>query len=133
MKTFGKFLTEAKDQGATFTFGRFNPPTTGHEKLVKKLQSVGKGTDVLLFSSHSNDKRKNPLSHKDKVKYLRKFFGRIVVDANVRTVFEICNYLQQKKYTKVNMVVGSDRVKEFEALLTKYNGVKARHGYYKFK
>ena len=133
MKTFGKFLTEAKDQGATFTFGRFNPPTTGHEKLVKKLMSVGKGTDVLLFSSHSNDKRKNPLSHKDKVKYLRKFFGRIVVDANVRTVFEICNYLQQKKYTKVNMVVGSDRVKEFEALLTKYNGVKARHGYYKFK
>ena len=133
MKTFGKFLTEAKDQGATFTFGRFNPPTTGHEKLVKKLQSVGKGTDILLFSSHSNDKRKNPLSHKDKVKYLRKFFGRIVVDANVRTVFEICNYLQQKKYTKVNMVVGSDRVKEFEALLTKYNGVKARHGYYKFK
>ena len=102
-------------------------------KLVKKLLSVGRGTDVLLFSSHSNDKRKNPLNHRDKVKYLKKFFGKIVVDANVRTVFEICNYLQQKKYTKVNMVVGSDRVKEFEALLTKYNGVKARHGYYKFK
>ena len=72
MKTFGKFLTEAKDQGATFTFGRFNPPTTGHEKLVKKLMSVGKGTDVLLFSSHSNDKRKNPLSISEKLEIVHK-------------------------------------------------------------
>ena len=93
MRTFKGFLNEAKEKSCTFTFGRFNPPTTGHEKLVKKLMSVGKGTEVLLFSSHSNDKRKNPLTHKDKVKYLKKFFGRIVVDANVRTVFEICNFL----------------------------------------
>ena len=133
MKTFNNFISEAKEKSATFTFGRFNPPTTGHEKLVKKLLSVGRGTDVLLFSSHSNDKRKNPLNHRDKVKYLKKFFGKIVVDANVRTVFEICNFLQEKKYVNVNMVVGSDRVKEFEMLITKYNGVKARHGYYKFK
>ena len=133
MKTFNRFLSEAKEKSCTFTFGRFNPPTTGHELLVKKLMKVGSGTDVLLFSSHSNDKRKNPLNHRDKVKYLKKFFGRIVVDANVRTVFEIANFLQEKKYVNVNMVVGSDRVKEFESLLTKYNGVKARHGYYKFK
>ena len=133
MKTFNNFISEAKEKSATFTFGRFNPPTTGHEKLVKKLLSVGRGTDVLLFSSHSNDKRKNPLNHRDKVKYLKKFFGKIVVDANVRTVFEICNFLQEKKYVNVNMVVGSDRVKEFEMLITKYNGVKARHGFYKFK
>ena len=133
MKTFNNFLSEAKEKSCTFTFGRFNPPTTGHEKLVKKLTSIGKGTDVLLFSSHSNDKKKNPLTHKDKVKYLKKFFGRIVVDANVRTVFEIANFLHEKKYVNVNMVVGSDRVKEFEMLLTKYNGVKARHGFYNFK
>jgi len=132
MKTFNRFISEAKEKSCTFTFGRFNPPTTGHELLVKKLMKVGSGTDVLLFSSHSNDKRKNPLNHRDKVKYLKKFFGRIVVDANVKTVFEIANYLQEQKYVNVNMVVGSDRVKEFEALLTKYNGVKARHGYYKF-
>ena len=117
----------------TFTFGRFNPPTTGHALLVKKLTALGKGGDVLLFSSHSNDKLKNPLDHKTKVKYLRKFFGRIVVDANVRTVFEIANELQKRKYTHVNMVVGSDRVNEFKNLLHKYNGVKARHGYYKFE
>ena len=133
MKTLQGFITEKKDKSVTFSFGRFNPPTTGHALLVKKLKQLGSGTDLMIFSSHSNDKRKNPLSHRDKVKFLRKFFGRIIVDANVRTVFEIANELHKQGYTIVNMVVGSDRVKEFEDLLTKYNGVKARHGYYKFK
>ena len=80
----------------TFTFGRFNPPTTGHALLVKKLTALGRGGDVLLFSSHSRDNLKNPLPHNIKVKYLRKFFGKIVVDANVRTVFEIANELQKR-------------------------------------
>tara|TARA_B100000900_G_scaffold161236_1_gene136909 strand:- start:3353 stop:4597 length:1245 start_codon:yes stop_codon:yes gene_type:complete len=117
----------------TFTFGRFNPPTTGHAKLVGKLaKSPG---DKLLFTSHSNDSKKNPLSHKDKIKYLRKFFSKKVgvPDANARTVFDIANTLHDKEYTHVNMIVGSDRVKEFENLLTKYNGVKARHGFYDFE
>ena len=57
MKTFNGFITEAKKpKGAVFTFGRFNPPTTGHAKLVKQLQKVAKGFDVLLFTSHSNDR-----------------------------------------------------------------------------
>jgi len=132
MKTFGKFLTEAKDKGAVFTFGRFNPPTTGHAKLVDKLKKVSKGYEVLLFTSHSNDRNKNPLSHKEKISYLRKFFGRIVVDANARTVFDVANELHNKGYKKVRMVVGSDRIKEFDMLLNKYNGVKAKHGFYKF-
>lgn len=80
-KTFGKFLTEAKDKGVVFTFGRFNPPTTGHAKLVDKLKKeAGGGYQPMLFSSHSNDKKKNPLDHKVKVRYLKKFFGRIVAD-----------------------------------------------------
>ena len=57
----------------------------------------------------------------------------MVVDANVRNVFEIANFLHEKGYRNVNMVVGSDRIKEFDMLLNKYNGVKAKHGYYKFK
>ena len=134
MKTFNGFITEAKrPKGAVFTFGRFNPPTTGHAKLVKQLQKVAKGFDVLLFTSHSNDRRKNPLTHKQKISYLRKFFGKIVVDSTVRTVFDVANQLQQQKYTHVRMVVGSDRIREFETLLNKYNGVKARHGFYKFE
>ena len=132
MKTFNGFLVEAKEKGAVFTFGRFNPPTTGHAKLVDKLKKESKGDDVLLFTSHSNDKQKNPLNHRDKIKYLRNFFGKIVADVNARTVFEIATELHKKKYTRIKMVVGSDRVREFDTLLNKYNGVKARHGFYKF-
>ena len=117
----------------TFAFGRFNPPTTGHAKLVAKL-AKGRG-DKMLFTSHSNDKKKNPLSHKDKIKYLRKFFKSKVnvPNANARTVFEIANALQNQGYTHVNMIVGSDRIREFDTLLKKYNGVKARHGFYDFE
>ena len=134
MKTFNYFVTEAKIKKATFTFGRFNPPTTGHELLVNKLRKLGAGSDVLLFSSHSNDKNKNPLSHRDKVKFLKAFFGKKlqVIDSTVRTVFEIAVLLHDKGYKEIRMVVGSDRVKEFENLLTKYNNVKARHGFYNF-
>ena len=133
MKKLSSFLKEGKDKGVVFTFGRFNPPTTGHAKLVDKLKkSSSGGYKPLLFTSHSNDKKKNPLSHKQKISYLRKFFGRIIVDADARTVFDICNELQRQKFNRVRMVVGSDRVKEFEMLLKKYNGVKARHGYYNF-
>lgn len=132
MKTFNKFLTEAKDKGAVFSFGRFNPPTTGHAKLVDKLKQESSGYTPLIFTSHSTDTKKNPLTHKDKIKFLRKFFGRIIVDSQTRTVFEIAVELHNQKYNKIKMVVGSDRIKEFEMLLKKYNGVKARHGYYKF-
>ena len=135
MKTFNGFITEAKKpKGVVFSFGRFNPPTTGHAKLVKKLKSVATGGyNVLLFTSHSNDRVKNPLTHRQKVSYLTKFFGKIVVDTPIRTVFDIAVELQRQKYTHVRMVVGSDRVREFDTLLNKYNGVKARHGFYKFE
>ena len=132
MKTFNKFLTEATDKGAVFSFGRFNPPTTGHAKLVDKLKQESAGYTPLIFTSHSTDTKKNPLTHKDKIKFLRKFFGRIIVDSQTRTVFEIAVELHKQKYNKIKMVVGSDRIREFEMLLKKYNGVKARHGYYKF-
>jgi len=132
MKTFNKFLTEATGKGAVFSFGRFNPPTTGHAKLVKKLIATAGSDTPLVFTSHSNDKVKNPLSHKDKISFLRKFFGKIIVDTAARTVFDIAVELERQGYKRVKMVVGSDRVREFEMLLKKYNGVKARHGYYNF-
>ena len=134
MKKFNTFMREAKEKGVVFTFGRFNPPTTGHEKLVKKLNSMKSYGDVLLFSSHSNDKVKNPLSHRDKIKYLKAFFGKQVnvIDADVRQIFQILVFLHDKKYTKIKMVVGSDRVREFDNIIKKYNSVKGRHGFYKF-
>ena len=128
-------MSEQKRKGAVFTFGRFNPPTTGHEKLVNRLHQVSKGFgDALLFSSHSNDKLKNPLSHRSKIKFLRQFFKKKVnvIDADVRQIFQILTLLYDKKYTEIRMVVGSDRIREFDTLINKYNSVKGRHGFYKF-
>ena len=137
MKTLDTFIREAKEKTAVFSFGRFNPPTTGHAKLVDVLSRIARkvGGDPILFTSHSNDKKKNPLPHKAKINFLRKFFKKKVgvPDIAARTVFDICNALQQQGYTNVVMVVGSDRVKEFELLLKKYNKVKGRHGFYDFK
>ena len=136
MKTFTKFLSEAKDRPAVFSFGRFNPPTTGHAKLADRLSKVARtaGGDALIFTSHSNDKKKNPLPHKVKVKYLRKFFGKKigVPDVSARTVFDIATALYNQGYRDIYMVVGSDRIREFDTLLKKYNSVKGRHGFYKF-
>jgi len=136
MKTLKRFISEAKSRPAVFAFGRFNPPTTGHAKLVDMMSRLAKKVqgDALLFSSHSNDKKKNPLSHKVKVNYLRKFFGKKVKvpDVTARTVFEIANALYSQGYRSIYMVAGSDRIREFDALLKKYNGTKARHGFYKF-
>ena len=117
-KTFYNIF-EAKDKGACFTFGRFNPPTTGHAKLVDRLIKVSKGFQPIIFTSHSNDKRKNPLSHKDKIKYLRLFFGRKVdvVDSPSRTIFNIVHELYEQGYKNIRMVVGSDRVREFDVLI----------------
>lgn len=136
MKTFTKFLSEAKSNPAVFTFGRFNPPTNGHEKLVDRMVKVSKsvGGDPILFSSHSSDKVKNPLTHKDKVKFLKAFFGRKVnvVNEDVRQIFQILVFLYDKGYRNIVMIVGSDRIAEFKNIITKYNSVKGRHGFYKF-
>ena len=93
MKTLTRFISEAKSKPAVFSFGRFNPPTTGHAKLVDVLNRLAKKVsgDAMVFTSHSNDKKKNPLNHKQKVNYLRKFFGKKVkfADVSSRFVFEI--------------------------------------------
>jgi predicted kinase len=134
MKSF-KSIFEAKEKSAVFTFGRFNPPTVGHAKLIEKLKnSTSGGFEPLVFMSHSQDSKKNPLDYKTKWNFMNKFFGKKVgiVNTKARQVFEIATALQDQGYSKVRMVVGSDRIKEFEMLLNKYNGVKGKHGYYKF-
>ena len=133
MKNF-RDITEVKSKSATFTFGRFNPPTVGHMKLAKKMQSVSSGSDVKIFTSHGSDKKKNPLTHSQKIKFMNPMLSRGVNVSNStsRTVFDVVTTLYDEGYREVQMVVGSDRIREFDSLLKKYNGVKARHGYYKF-
>ena len=135
IKSFSDYLSEQKGE-ITFVFGRFNPPTTGHEKLFEKLKKVSGGS-YRIYASKSQDPKKNPLPFKVKIKFMRKMFPKharnIMADADVRTVLDIAVKLYDQGFTKVQMVAGSDRVKEFNTLLNKYNGVKARHGFYNFE
>ena len=132
-----KEFKEATEKSVVFTFGRFNPPTTGHEKLMKKVTSLAKGNDYRIFASQSNDAKKNPLGYKEKVQLLRKIFpkyGRnIVYDKKIKNSLDALVYLYKQGYTKVTMVVGADRIPDFKKLLNKYNGEKSRHGYYDFE
>lgn len=136
MKRFSDYITEAAKE-VTFTFGRFNPPTTGHEKLLDAVSKVARGGKYVVYASMSTDAKKNPLDYVTKIKYMRKMYPRharsIILDKKVRTVFDILVKLYDEGATVVNFVVGSDRVPEFDALVNKYNGVKGRHGFYNFE
>ena len=129
-----KDIREASVKGVTFTLGRFNPPTVGHMKLAAKMKSVSGSDPVMIFTTHTTDKKKNPLTNAQIRKFMNPMLPRgiNVMPSKARTVFEVVVDLYNKGYRKVKMVVGSDRIKEFETLLYKYNGVKSRHGYYNF-
>ena len=131
-----KELVEQKDN-VVFTFGRFNPPTTGHEKLIQKVKSVAGSSPYRIYPSQSQNQKKDPLPHALKIAYMRKMFPKharnIVADKDSRTAIDIAVKLYDEGFKNLTMVVGSDRVKEFERLLKPYNGVEGkRHGYYKF-
>jgi hypothetical protein len=136
MKSFKQF-NEDKKREVVFTFGRFNPPTIGHGKLLAKVAAAAIGNDYRIYASQSSDPKKNPLEYKEKIKVMRKMFpnyGRnIIEDKNAKTALHIASILYDQGFTKITMVVGSDRIKEFQKLLTTYNGAKGRHGYYDFK
>ena len=137
MKTYQKFITEKKGDTVVFTFGRFNPPTVGHEKLITAVQSVARtrGGDFFVYPSHSQDPKKNPLNQATKIKYMKKMFPKYksnIVASSGKTALNIASELYDKKYTTLVMVVGSDRVQEFQRILDKYNGQDKAHGFYDF-
>ena len=107
-----------------FTFGRLNPPTVGHQKLVDtiKAEANKQGADAKVFLSHTQNKKKDPLSYDDKIKYATKSFGDIVTKSKSKTIIQVLQELEKDGYTDATLIVGSDRVKEFDRLLTKYNG-----------
>ncbi len=134
MKKF-RDLAEAKDT-IVFGFGRFNPPTTGHEKLIQKTVSVAGSNPYRIFPSHTQNPKKDPLPQALKTAYMRKMFkkyARNIVVTKSRNAIEIAVELYDQGYKNLVMVVGSDRVKVFDAMLKQYNGVEGKaHGYYKF-
>ena len=127
-------LKEAKGKSVAFTWGRFNPPTIGHEKVINKVKSQPTN-DYKIFLSRSNDPKKNPLSPRDKLSIMKKMFpshARNIEINQTNMILDIATMLYKKGYSDVTMVAGSDRVREFETMLTKYNGVSSRHGMYNF-
>ena len=136
IKSFSDFLTEDTKE-ISFVFGRFNPPTNGHEKLFNHLKKIARSGSYRIYASKSVDENKNPLEFKEKIKFLRKMFPKharsIMADSDVRNVLDIAVKLYDQGFTKVTMVAGSDRVREFDILLNKYNGKDAKHGFYNFE
>jgi len=127
-------IHEQRRKSIAFTFGRFNPPTIGHEKLINKVASV-RADDYKIYLSRSEDSKKNPLSPRDKLSIMKKMFTRHARNIEINPtnmILDICTILYKKGYTEIFMVVGSDRVREFETIINKYNDIKSRHGYYNF-
>jgi hypothetical protein len=113
----------------TIAFGRFNPPTIGHQQLMDvAAQSASQDEDgqYLIFPSRSQDKKKNPLDPDTKIAYMQKFYpthaANIVNDPNTRTIFDVLKMAHNDGYTNVRIIGGADRVKEFEKLSNNYNG-----------
>jgi hypothetical protein len=113
----------------TVAFGRFNPPTIGHQQLMDvAAQSASQDEDgqYLIFPSRSQDKKKNPLDPDTKIAYMQRFYpshaGNIVNDPNTKTIFDVLRMAHNDGYTNVRIIGGADRVKEFEKLSNNYNG-----------
>jgi hypothetical protein len=125
-----QYLPVPKTKGTlTIAFGRFNPPTIGHQQLMDvAAQSASQDKDgqYLIFPSRSQDKKKNPLDPDTKIAYMQKFYpnhaGNIVNDANTKTIFDVLKMAHNNGFSGVRIIGGADRVKEFENLSNQYNG-----------
>ena len=122
--TIDDTIGEAKSDTVVFTWGRMNPPTIGHQKLVEKVVAVARQNNAMphVYLSQSYDSKKNPLPYKTKIRLAKKAFGNIVTESRSKTLIQVMKELQEMGHTKAIMVVGSDRVGEFKKLLNTYNG-----------
>ena len=119
---------EVQDKHVAFTFGRFNPPHAGHGKMMDAVKSYGGDSgNYRIYPSRTQDNKKNPLSAEQKVKHMRGMFkqhkDKIQNNEAHRNIFDIMKDLNDEGHEHVTMVVGDDRVKEFDKLTKKYNGV----------
>ena len=115
------------DQGEiAITFGRFNPPTVGHERLIKRVAKEAKNGEYRIYPSRSQDPKKNPLDPNTKIRFMRMAYpdhsNAITSSDDMRTIFDVLTALDNDGYSSVNIVVGGDRVSEFNSLAQKYNG-----------
>lgn len=142
---FKDYLAEDKDEKGhgsnkhhVIAFGRMNPPTTGHLAVIGKVHDVAKehSADHTVITSHSQDKKKNPLSGAHKLKHLKRYSPNTkfkLSSSEHPTIMHHASELHKKGVTHLHVVTGSDRQKEMHDLLHKYQGQKGSHGHYNFK
>ena len=127
-KQTAEIMGAPSSESVVITYGRFNPPTTGHEKLLKSASAEAdrSKSDFRVYPSRSVDSKKNPLQPGTKIEYMQKMFpdyaDNIKDDANARTIFDVLVACQNIGYKAVTIVVGQDRLSEFQSLAQKYNG-----------
>lgn len=131
MKTFKQYIIE-QDQSKTavIAYGRYNPPTIGHQKLIDTIKETAlkNNADAIISPSHTQDKDKNPLSYSDKQEILREMSDGINIVEQGKTFISLLQFLQQQGYTKIIHVAGSDRIPEFQKLIEMYNGKPDKKG-----
>ena len=133
------FLKEDDRSTAVFAFGRFNPPTIGHEKLINKVQQVADKVNgkAYIFLSHTERTAKDPIDFTTKLSYLRQHFKSdpklSFGDIRANTIIKVMKVLEQEGRTKVIMVAGDDRVMQFKNLLNQYNGKPTKAGNIEYK
>jgi len=124
MKKISDYLNEGKEKVIVVTFGRFQPPTIGHQKLIDKVKFIARSerAEYRIYPSRSYDKKKNPLSASYKIRLMKKMFKgtKIVDDSSIINPFYMMKQLSDEGYKKVILVVGGDRVKELDSQIRPY-------------
>jgi hypothetical protein len=130
MNNFKTFFYESTNRGAVIAYGRYNPPTIGHEKLIQIVEksATNKGYDAFIIPSHTVDNKKNPLNIEEKISILKQLTTSANVDDSGKTLIAALKNLQSRGYTHIIHVAGSDRIPEFETLIGKYNGIPDKAG-----
>lgn len=136
INSFRNYLVE-EEKTLYFVWGRMNPPTAGHEKLLDFLKAKAGNNPFRIYLTQSEDNKKNPIPFMQKVKFARKGFPQyarqIMMDKKLKTIFDAMTAFYNEGFKRVVIVAGSDRVREYEITLNKYNGKKAKHGFYNFE
>jgi hypothetical protein len=126
---------EKPRKSVAFCFGRMNPPTIGHARLLNTTARASAGGDYYIFLSHTQDSKKNPLDYNTKVDFVKAMYPQHadhVSYGSLRTIMEIMEFLYHNNYTDITYVCGNDRLPAFQKLLNDYNGREGGKTYYKF-
>ena len=134
--SFKSFLVE-EEKTLYVVWGRMIPPTIGHEKLLDALKDKAGTNPYRIYLTQTQDNKKNPIPFVQKVKFARKGFPQyarqIMLDRKLKSMFDMATAVYDEGFKKLVVVAGSDRVREFDVTLNKYNGKKGRHGFYNFQ